>query len=822
MEHPARTAIPGWSAAHARGGVDRLFAGPGEMRAFCRGYDWAATSLGPVDAWPQSLRTAVDLCLGSAFACFVWWGTDLLQIYNDAGLAIARGKHPLAFATSASQAWSDVWDVARPMVEHVVATGEAVSGEDLEVGLARGGPDQQAYFTFSFSALHDETGAVAGVFVIAIETTAKVQAERRQQAVIARLREANEEVARSLGRMRESEDRYRTLFESIDEGFCLIEVQFDDDGAASDYRFLEANPAFERHTGIPDPIGRTIRELVPGHEAHWFEIFGQVARTGVPARFEETATALGRDYDVYAFRLGAPELRRVAILFSDVTERRRTEAALRESEARYRTLADLSPDASWVNLDGKLVYANQTAARVMGAASAEELIGRQALDIVEPEYRDFLRDRAMRLLATGGTAGVTEMRWRRLDGSVIDVESTASLIPWAGRTAIQVVFRDVTARKRAEREERALREREARLAAALEAERTALLEEVFRWAPSFLHVLRGPAMVIEFANEAYHRLVGHRDVIGRPAFEAMPEARAGGYPSRIAHVMATGEPFYGRELPVTLARTPGAPPEVRLIDVVYLPLIDADGTCTRVLGHGTDVTDHVRARRHAEAERDAVRRQLSAAEEDERRRLARELHDQLGQHLTALALGLTEVHRLLDAGLSAKARLAQLDDLAQLMTRDARYLALELRPPELDDVGLESAIASYVEQWRTRYGVDAEVAITGVAAERPLPPELGTAIYRIVQEALTNVARHAKARQASVMLGKDESEVRLIVEDDGRGFDLDATMDLVRRQRRLGLAGMRERAALVGGTLEVETRPGSGTTIYVRMPLERS
>ena len=799
-----------------------MFAGPGEMRAFCRSYDWAATPLGPVATWPQSLRTAVDLCLGSAFASFVWWGTDLLQIYNDAGVAIARGKHPLAFAAPAERAWADVWEVARPMVEHVVATGEAVSGEDLEIVLARGGPDGPATFTFSFSALHDESGAVAGVFVTAIETTAKVQAERRQQAVIDRLREANEEVARSLSRMRESEDRYRTLFESIDEGFCLIEVLFDDAGNANDYRFLEANPAFERHTGIPDAVGRTIREIVPAHEQHWFEIYGQVARTGVPARFEETATALGRDYDVYAFRLGAPELRRVAVLFSDVTARRRTEAALRESEARYRTLADLSPDASWVNLDGKLVYANQTAAKVMGAASSEELIGRRALDIVEPEYREFLRERAVRLLASGGTAGVTEMRWRRLDGSVIDVESTASLVPWAGRTAIQVVFRDVTARKRAEREERALREREARLAAALDAERTALLEEVFRWAPSFLHVLRGPEMVIEFANEAYFQLVGHRDVIGRPAFEAMPEARAGGYPARIAHVMATGEPFYGRELPVTLARTPGAPPEERLIDVVYLPLVDADGTCTRVLGHGTDVTDHVRARRHAEAERDAVRRQLSAAEEDERRRLARELHDQLGQHLTALALGLTEVHRLLDAGRPATARLTQLDELAQLMTRDARYLALELRPPELDDVGLESAVASYVEQWRTRYGVDAELAITGASAERPLPPELGTAIYRIVQEALTNVARHAKARQVSVMLGKEESEVRLIVEDDGRGFDLDATMELARRQRRLGLAGMRERAALVGGILEVETRPGSGTTIYVRMPLERN
>ena len=140
-----------------------------------------------------------------------------------------------------------------------------------------------------------------------------------------------------------------------------------------------------------------------------------------------------------------------------------------------------------------------------------------------------------------------------------------------------------------------------RLAAALAGDRTALLEEVFRRAPSFLHVLRGPAFEFEFANAAYYQLVGHRDLIGRPAFEAMPEAAAGGFPERLAAVMATGEPFLGRELPVTLARTPGAPPEERLIDLVYLPMPDLDGRGARVLGHGTDVTDHVRARQATEA-----------------------------------------------------------------------------------------------------------------------------------------------------------------------------------------------------------------------------
>ena len=150
----------------------------------------------------------------------------------------------------------------------------------------------------------------------------------------------------------------------------------------------------------------------------------------------------------------------------------------------------------------------------------------------------------------------------------------------------------------------------------IRAQRSALLEEVFRSAPSFLHVLRGPNFVFELANEAYYRLVGRRDLIGRPAFEAMPEAAQGGFQERIARVMETREPFYGRELPIMLARAPGRVPERRFVDLVYLPLIDPDGTCSRVLGHGTDVTEHVEARAAAEEAQRKAEAQVQAEARD--------------------------------------------------------------------------------------------------------------------------------------------------------------------------------------------------------------
>jgi signal transduction histidine kinase/CheY-like chemotaxis protein len=125
-----------------------------------------------------------------------------------------------------------------------------------------------------------------------------------------------------------SDDYRRHLFEAFDQGFCTIEVLLDDAGTPVDYRFLEVNAAFERQTGLHDPIGRRMRELAPAHEEHWFQIYGQVALTGTPVRFEEEAAALDRWYDVYAFRVGTPELRRVAILFNDIAPRRRAEMAL--------------------------------------------------------------------------------------------------------------------------------------------------------------------------------------------------------------------------------------------------------------------------------------------------------------------------------------------------------------------------------------------------------------------------------------------------------------------------------------------------------------
>lgn len=129
--------------------------------------------------------------------------------------------------------------------------------------------------------------------------------------------------------LRQSELRYRTLFESIDEAFCIIQVIFNETGKPIDYCFLETNPAFENQTGLRNAQGKRMRELAPQHEEYWFDAYGKIALTGQPARFERRAEQLGRWYDVFAFRFGQPQERRVAILFRDVNDRKRAEELLR-------------------------------------------------------------------------------------------------------------------------------------------------------------------------------------------------------------------------------------------------------------------------------------------------------------------------------------------------------------------------------------------------------------------------------------------------------------------------------------------------------------
>lgn len=219
-------------------------------------------------------------------------------------------------------------------------------------------------------------------------------------------------------------------------------------------------------------------------------------------------------------------------------------------------------------------------------------------------------------------------------------------------------------------------------------------------------------------------------------------------------------------------------------------------------------------RQRSDALRREIMQRMVTVQEEERRRISRELHDHLGQQVTALSLGLNG----LDANDPDRGeRIRDLRALAEELGRDLHMAAVELRPTALDDVGLQAALTAQVQLWMKRYSIPIEFHASGLDSTR-LPRDLESALYRIVQEALTNVAKHARATVVSVIVERKPLEIDIIVEDDGEGFE-EGGYDPEGRPR-LGLLGMNERAAQFSGTVKVESTRGKGTSVYVRIPLQ--
>jgi signal transduction histidine kinase len=266
---------------------------------------------------------------------------------------------------------------------------------------------------------------------------------------------------------------------------------------------------------------------------------------------------------------------------------------------------------------------------------------------------------------------------------------------------------------------------------------------------------------------------------------------------------------------------------LRMRTGLYVPLVlrgEAIGVITAQDKHGPDprfTADDMRlaevfAQRAAVAvdlshrvARDALQRVVTA-QELERRRLARELHDETGQALTSILLGLRTIE---EAGgeTAMRAAVAEVRELVRATLQDVRQLAVELRPKALDDFGLVAAVERLAESFGEQTGITVIFESTLPAGR--LPPEVETALYRIVQESLTNIVKHARADKVSIVVGRKQNLVTLVVEDDGVGFEPARARD-----EGLGLIGMRERVALLGGRLAVESRPGAGTTFVAEVP----
>jgi two-component system, NarL family, sensor histidine kinase UhpB len=240
------------------------------------------------------------------------------------------------------------------------------------------------------------------------------------------------------------------------------------------------------------------------------------------------------------------------------------------------------------------------------------------------------------------------------------------------------------------------------------------------------------------------------------------------------------------------------------------------------------VVADIEPRKRAEAERLDLLRRIAEAQEKERQRIARELHDQVGQTVTGLALGLKGLERKLtsgEVGEAARQHIQWLQTLTNEIGRDIHRAASDLRPAALDDLGLPKALAALAADWSARYDIAVDIHASGL--DERLTSEVETLVYRIVQEAMTNVLKHAAAQNVSMVLERRGDRLRVVIEDDGRGFDLQADGTTILNPEdesgrpRLGLSSIRERLALIGGSMRLESQLGAGTALFIQVPLTK-
>jgi PAS domain S-box-containing protein len=578
-----------------------------------------------------------------------------------------------------------------------------------------------------------------------------------------------------------------------------------------DFRYLVRERGLARQRGEPVDSQYEVAIVTKGGETRWLQYAGNVI-----------------DYQ------GQPAVLGTAI---DITVRKKIEQALQESEARFRTLAQVSPASITVHVDDRVIYANPAATSLTGLSEEElkqtdfwSMLHPNSVETMQRAYERMGRGQSVSGLKLQVTSKLGATRWIEVNWSPFDQQ---------GKTAWVITGYDITALVEAEQ---VLRNYARRLETLSQIDRLGLLatsrQEV---AGSVLELIRSlipcdQANILETDPTQHSYIVlaasPRSDNGFRPGrrfkavkWKSVPEDLAQGvYSITDLASLAQRTPFQKELRRLGLRSYLSVPlaAQHKLLGMLTLASHQPNAFGPDVQTAALEVARRVamvlhNAQLFGELESshrrlEELSRRLVQVQEIERRSIAQELHDEVGQTLTALSIHLELVSR---AGSEDQAqRLAETKRLVEELTDRVRRMSLDLRPPMLDDLGLLPTLLWYFDRIAHQYRL--QVAFEHHGIERRFDADIETAIFRIVQEALTNVARHAQVQIASVRLWADSATISAQIEDKGQGFDPDLVLS---RNNSSGLRGMQERVRLLAGKLVIEAQPGGGACLTALLPL---
>ncbi len=478
----------------------------------------------------------------------------------------------------------------------------------------------------------------------------------------------------------------------------------------------------------------------------------------------------------------------------DISERRRVENELRQSELKYRSIIDHASDAIMItDMTGVFKDVNVSLCKMFGYERGD-LIGKNIAMLIDP---DQLHTDPMRFdVLKSGKSVMRERRMRHRDGTIIEVEANVKMLPDGRALAIA---RDVTQRKLADK---VLRESENRF------------RTIFETEPECVKLLDNECHLLDM-NPAGLGIIDVADVNLVKGHDVLPLVNE---KYKIAFREMVNKVFQGESCLLEFEIT-SMKGRVRLMEMHAVPIYDSNKKIVSLLSVSRDITERKLAEEQIKLSTEQLRQlssHLQTVREEERTAIAREIHDELGQQLTGLKMDISWLNkRIAQENEPVREKIANMISLVDDTVKTIRRISTELRPGILDDLGLTDALDWQSTEFEKRTGI--RCRFKSATSELSFNKNISTGIFRVYQETLTNVARHAEATEIKTTLESGNGNLTLRVCDNGKGFD-EAE---IKSKKTFGLVGMAERANMFGGKLAIESEKGRGTVIILKVPLTK-